>query len=70
MHFNDGYERKKFIKKHEKMRKEYRKAGMSEEEIDEIFLYDFGRCGSGPHHHRARLRHGKGYLHPSPDEPQ
>ena len=43
MHFNDGYERKKFIKEHEKMRKEYRKAGMSDDEIDEIFLYDWDR---------------------------
>ena len=33
----------KFIKEHEKMRKEYRKTGMSEEEIDEIFLYDWDR---------------------------
>jgi len=41
MHFNDGYERKKFIKEHEKMRKEYREAGMTDEEIDEIFLYDW-----------------------------
>ena len=37
MHFNDGYERKKFIKEHEKMRKEYRKAGMS---LDEISSYE------------------------------
>ena len=43
MHFNDGYERKKFIKEHEKMRKEYRKAGMSDDKIDEIFLYDWDR---------------------------
>ena len=43
MHFNDGYERKKLIKEHEKMRKEYREAGMSDEEIDEIFLYDWDR---------------------------
>ena len=43
MHFNDGYERKKFIKEHEKMRKEYRKAGMSNDKIDKIFLYDWDR---------------------------
>lgn len=43
MHFNDGYERKKFIKEHEKMRKEYRKTGMSDDKIDEIFLYDWDR---------------------------
>ena len=43
MHFNDGYERKKFIKEHEKMRKEYRQAGMSDAQIDEIFLYDWDR---------------------------
>ena len=43
MHFNDGYERKKFIKEHEKMRKEYRNAGMSDDKIDEIFLYDWDR---------------------------
>ena len=43
MHFNDGYERKKFIKEHKKMRKEYRKAGMSDDKIDEIFLYDWDR---------------------------
>ncbi len=43
MKFNDGYERKKFISEHEKMRKEYRKAGMSDEKIDEIFLYDWDR---------------------------
>lgn len=43
MHFNDGYERKKFIKEHEKMRKEYRKARMSDDKIDEIFLYDWDR---------------------------
>ena len=43
MHFNDGYERKKFIREHERMRKEYREAGMSDEEIDEIFLYDWDR---------------------------
>ena len=43
MHFNDGYERKKFIREHEKMRKEYRQAGMSDAQIDEIFLYDWDR---------------------------
>ena len=40
MHFNDGYERKKFIREHEKMRKEYRQAGMNDTQIDKIFLYN------------------------------
>lgn len=40
MSFNNGRERKKFEKAWKMMRKEYRKAGMSEENIEKMYQYD------------------------------
>lgn len=41
MEFNYGLEKKKFDKKWEKLREEYRKAGMSEEAIQKIWEFDW-----------------------------
>lgn len=43
MEFIYYYERAKFEKEHEKMRREYRAAGMSEEAIDEMVKWDWER---------------------------
>lgn len=40
MKWNDGKERAKFEKEHEKLRKEYLAAGMTEEQIRELYEYD------------------------------
>ena len=41
MSWNDGYERKKFEAKQKKLAEEYRKAGMTEEQIKAMYEYDF-----------------------------
>lgn len=41
MSYNNGYEKKEFIRRHEKMRKEYQDAGMDEAAIKDIFIYDW-----------------------------
>ena len=41
MKWNDGKERAKFEKEHEKLRKEYLAAGMTEKQIQDIFEYDW-----------------------------
>ena len=41
MEWNDGKERAKFEKEHEKLRKEYLAAGMTEKQIQDIFEYDW-----------------------------
>lgn len=41
MKWNDGQERAKFEKEHEKLRKEYLAAGMTEKQIQDIFEYDW-----------------------------
>ena len=49
MKWNDGKERAKFEKEHEKLRKEYLAAGMTEEQIQDIFEYDWAE------YRRARI---------------
>lgn len=41
MSYNNGYEKKEFIRRHVEMRKEYQDAGMDEALIEDIFIYDW-----------------------------
>lgn len=41
MSWNDGYERRKFEAKQKKLAEEYRKAGMTEEQIKAMYEFDF-----------------------------
>ena len=46
MAWNNGYERKKFEEKQKRLAREYRAAGMSEEQIYQMYLYDLEQFNS------------------------
>ena len=46
MPWNNGYERKKFEEEQERLAEEYRAAGMSEEQIHQMYLYDLAQFNS------------------------
>ena len=46
MPWNNGYEQKKFEEEQKRLAKEYRAAGMSEEQIYQMYLYDLERHNS------------------------
>lgn len=46
MPWNNGYERKKFEEEQKKLAEEYRAAGMSEEQIHQMYLFDLAQFNS------------------------
>ena len=55
MAWNNGYERKKFESEQKRLAEEYRAAGMTEEQIEEMYQFDLTEF-------RSRRRFWKRYL--------
>ncbi len=50
MPWNNGYEKKKFEEEQKKLAEQYRQAGMSEDDIREMYIYDLAEFNNNRRH--------------------